>query len=229
MSYNVAKIAGSAILALLIGAGSSLPAFAVEGTDIAPDTLAQLNENFDSLQVASSARAGLLEKYADGQAFDSSSGEAPVTTESYRVGITDYVREVFQDGSVSLTSVEHPTTPTSPGQVGTLGLSGCRYQLSAGVATYSNCKVYKNNVVLTEMFHANYYQASGGAGVSLTNTWDWDIQAAGEACQKDSLGTPTSTKARLRAYCTITSGIGSSYPYLDLDVTKTSAKVNANW
>jgi len=27
-------------------------------------------------------------------------------------------------------------------------------------------------------------------GTSITNTWDWDIQAAGAACSKDYLGNP---------------------------------------
>lgn len=78
-------------------------------------------------------------------------------------------------------------------------------------------------------YHANYWQSAYGAGTSIANTWDWDIQAAGGACELNYLGNPTSVKSRMRAYCVVIAGIGSSYPYLDLDVTKTSKTVNANW
>lgn len=219
----------SGVIALLITGGVALPAQAEEAPPINPNTLSQLRANFNQLGVDPSKQEGLLVKYEAGDVFDNSSGVTPVSVTDYRVGITNYERSVYADGSVSLTSVEHPTTPTASGGISPMGLSGCTYMLSAGVATFSNCKVEKNNGVLTMMYHASYWQAASGAGVSLANAWDWNIQAAGGACSKDSLGTPTSTKARLRAYCTVVTGIGSSYPYLDLDVTKTSANVNANW
>ncbi|QNE35860.1 hypothetical protein [Leifsonia shinshuensis] len=229
MINRSAKYLAIAATVFVAVTGIAIPAQAEEAPPIAPNTLAQLNAGFEELGVAVDARPALLEAYAQGKTWDNSSGAAPVTDDTYRVGITDYTRKVYSDGSVTLTSIERPTTPSAGGGIQPMGLSGCKYLLSAGVATWSNCKVEKNNGILTEWYHAGYWQGPSGAGVSLTNTWDWDIQAAGGACSKDYLGTPTSTKARIRAYCTVISGIGSSYPYLDLDVTKSTAAVNANW
>lgn len=229
MSFHSMKYLATAAIVLLAVGGAALPAQAEEAPPIAPDTLAQLNANFDLLGVASSARTGLLQKYAQGQGWDNSSGAAPVTVDTYRIGITDYTRDVYPDGSVSLASVEHPTTPTTSGGITPMSLTGCVYSYGTGVATWSNCQVYKNNGVLTEMFHADYWQYAGGSGVALTNTWDWDIQAAGGSCAMNYLGVPTAGKARLRAFCTVITGIGSSYPYLDLNVTQSSAVVHANW
>lgn len=226
--YRSVKCVIGGVAALFLATSGALPASATEPPDIDPATLNDLTSSLTQLGVDPSMIDGLLAKYAAGEAWDNSSGTAPVSISEYRQGITDYERAVYPDGSVSVTSVEHPT------EVGTAvssrsAISECTYLLSTGVASYTNCKIEKNNGVLTMMFHANYYQYSGGAGASLTNTWDWDIQAAGGACQKDSLSAPSATKVRLRAYCTIISGIGSSYPYLDLDVTSGSANVNANW
>lgn len=230
MNRTIKFALSGAAAALILGA-TVIPAHAEATPPIDPNTLAQLTANFDLLGVDPAKQEGLLEKYADGESFDNaeSSGVKPVSKSAYHEGITDYKREVYPDGSVTLTSVEHPTKPTKSSDITPYGISGCTYSLNTGVASYRNCQIYKNNVVLTEWFHADYYQYSGGAGASLTNTWDWDIQAAGGACSKDYLGTPTSTKARIRAYCTVVTGIGSTYPNLDLDVTKTSATVNANW
>ena len=226
--YRSTRLVISGIAAVLLAASGSLPASASDASEIDPETLSDLTSNLTQLGVDPDMIDGLLAKYADGEAWDNSSGIAPVSVSEYRQGITDYERSVFPDGSVSITSVEHPTEDGTTVSTRS-AISGCTYLLSTGVASYSNCKIEKNNGVLTMMFHANYYQYSGGAGASLANTWDWDIQAAGGACQKDYLGAPSSTKVRLRAYCTIVSGIGSSYPYLDLDVTSGSANVNANW
>lgn len=229
MLFRHAKYLATAAIVLLAVSGAALPAQAEEAPPIAPDTLAQLNANFDEVGVAPSARASLLRKYAEGQNWDNSSGAAPVTVDHYSVGITDFTRDVYADGSATLTSIEHPNPQMTSMGISPMSLNGCSYYYGAGVATWSNCEVYKNNIILTMSYHANYWQYSGGSGVDLTNTWNWDIQAAGGACSKDYLGTPTAHKARLRAYCTVITGIGSSYPYLDLDVTQSSATVNANW
>ncbi|MCB1280199.1 MAG: hypothetical protein KDB18_01595 [Salinibacterium sp.] len=214
---------------VLVG-GVATPSYADSG-QISPDVLAFINTNFDELGVAQEVRAGLLKKYAAGESFDNASGAQPVSVESYRVDITDYTREVFADGSVTLTSLERPTTPTKSSKGLTpYGIVGCSYKLSGGVATWSNCKIEKNNIILTMWYHAGYWRYSGGGyGTSITNTWDWDIQTAGGACAFNYLGNPTSTKSRLRAYCTVVLGIGSSYPYLDLDITSSTVAVNANW
>lgn len=215
-------------LALTFVGGLAVPANAEEAP-IPPDVLAELNENFDELGVAPEARDGLLERYANGETWDNSSGVEPVTTETYRIGVTDYSREVYADGSVSLTSVEMPLAPTTSGEIAALGISECSYSLSAGVAIWSNCKIEKNNGVLTMWFRAGLWRGPGTFGTSVTNDWDWDIQAAGGACSKEYLGNPTGTKSRLRAFCTVVTGIGSAYPYVDLDVGAMDAAVNANW
>lgn len=227
MSNRFAKIAATTAIAFLAVAGGALPAHA-DDAPIAPGTLSDLTASFDELGVAPSAREGLLEIYAAGGVWDNSSGVAPLSVDDYRVGITDFVRTVYPDGSVSLTSVERPTTPTTDG-ISSRAITGCVYNLSTGVASYTNCMVKKNNGVLTEMFHASYARWSGGSSASLTNTWDWDIQAAGAACSKDSLGNNTSNTVRIRAYCTVTAGIGSAYPYLEITATTSGASDNANW
>lgn len=228
MSHRFAKLLATATIALVAVTGGTLPAHA-EDAPIAPETLSYLTASFNELGVAPSARGGLLEKYAAGGVFDNSSGVAPISVDDYRVGITDYVREVYPDGSVSLTSVERPTTPTSTEGITAFAISGCSYSLSTGVASYTNCLVKKNNGVLTELFHANYSRWSGGSSASLTNTWDWDIQAAGGACSKEMLGNTTSNTVRIRAYCTVVAGIGSAYPYLELTATPSGATDAANW
>lgn len=122
----------SAIIGIALVGGTALPVHAEEEFTIPSDILAELNAKFDELGVDPTKREGLLEKYADGEAFDSSSGIDPVSTDDYRMGITDYVREVFPDGSVSLTSIERPARPEKPGEVTTYGLSGCNtYSVAA--------------------------------------------------------------------------------------------------
>lgn len=222
-AFGVLAASGALLL------GTVLPASAADEAPIGSDTVEYLTESFAEIGVDPDKFDTLLEKYAAGEVFDNSSGAAPISVETYRLGITDYNREIFADGSVTRTSVERPTTPTPKDGITPFGISGCKYTLSAGVASYQNCKVDKNNGVLTMMFHANYWRTSSASGVSLTNSWDWDIQAAGGACSKDSLGTPTKNKARLRAYCTVVTGIGSSYPYLDLNVTPSGATIGTNW
>jgi len=226
------NLAGKAIVAsalTLAFVGALAVSARADETVIPSDVLASLNAGFDELSVAPEVREGLLEAYAKGKAWDNSSGSEPVTTKNYRVGITEFTRKVYADGSVSLTSVEVPLQATT-GRIGKRSApGGCTYGLNAGIATWSNCKVEKNNGVLTMWYRAGYWRGPGVYGTSITNTWDWDIQAAGVACSKDYLGNPTSQKSRLRAYCTLLAGIGSAYPYLDLDVTATTASVNANW
>ncbi|PVW05150.1 hypothetical protein DEA06_05125 [Microbacterium sp. Gd 4-13] len=180
--------------------------------------------------MAEDAQHGLLEKYAAGVAFEDASGGTPVTVENYRLGITDYTRSVFADGSVALESVERPDIPTTgTGGPSARGISGCAYQLSAGVATYSNCKVEKSITTLTMWFRGGHWRYAGGHGASVTNTWGWDIQAVGASCAFQSLQSVTSTQARLRASCTVAGGWGSTNPWVELQSTSTGANVNANW
>lgn len=212
---------------LLFGTLGAAPALASDAQGpIPPDVLQRLNSSFDELGVAREAREGLLDAYARGETWGSSSGAEPVRTESYRVGDSEYRREVFADGSVSLTSMEMPLEET---RTSTRGLSGCSYLLSAGVATWSNCKVEKNNGLLTMWFRAGYWRGAGTFGTKITNTWDWDLESAGASCTKDYLGNPTGQKSRMRATCTVVGGLGTGTPFLDLDVTANSAAVNANW
>lgn len=231
MSYSK-KFLAIGTIAILAVLGLSTPAHADEAPPIAPETLSFLTDKFDELGVAESARQGLLEKYANDVPWDNMSGEEPISTEEYRIGITDYHRMLYPDGSVVLETMEKPDVPTVTGPSGTLSpmaISGCSYIYSAGVASYSNCEIKRDAGTLMMMFHANYWQSAYGAGASLANSWDWDIQAAAGTCALNSLGAVTATQVRIRAYCAITSGIGSNYPYLDLVVTRTSATLGYNW
>lgn len=238
---NLLGLVGATVLAaslsLPIGASFAAPvergiapATVAVASPLSPDVIDQLNAKFDELGVDPAKREGLFAKIANGEPLDSSTGVAPIESTTYREGITDYTRDVFEDGSVSLTSVEHPTVPTSSTDVATRGVGGCTYSLSAGVASWSNCKVEKDNGILEMWYHAGYWRASGGSyGTSITNTWDWDLVAVGATCTKDYLGNPTSTKSRMRANCSVLGGLGTGNPYLDLDITSSNVAVSANW
>lgn len=225
---RVRKIAAAGAVAAILALGMAAPAHA-DDAELPQEVLSEIIQGFDRLGVDESARPGLLEKYTAGVPDDAGSGVAPVERDTYRVGITDYVREVFPDGSVSLTSLERPLVPTTSGGITPFGISGCSYTYSAGVANYSNCKIEKSVVTLTMWYRSSYWQAAGGAGASVTNTWDWDIQAAGASCTQNFLGNTTSTATRIRAACTVIGGVASTNPYVELAVTRTSATVNANW
>jgi hypothetical protein len=217
---------------LVLGGASAASAQTVDEDEsvLSPEAVAYINESFDRLGVDADARAGLLAKYEAGLPDDAASGTVqPSAVDTFRVGITEYTRKVFPDGSVSLVSLERPTTPQTTGGVTPLGISGCKYIYSAGVASYSNCKVEKSLVNLTMWYRSDYWQSAYGSGASVTNTWDWDVQSAGAACTQNFLGNTTSTATRIRAAWTFIGGIASTNPYVELKVTKTSAVVNANW
>ncbi|KHK96526.1 hypothetical protein LK09_14290 [Microbacterium mangrovi] len=237
--FRKAAIAASA--ALLLG-GIATPAFAdsapngsseiTEYPGISDSVVADLNAGFDRVGVAGAARAGLFAKWAAGEQFDSFTDAAPVSIETFRVGITDFTRDVYADGSVSVTSVERPTVPSNASggispQIA--GISGCKYLLSTGVASYSNCKISKDSAVLYMSFRANYQRWSRGSGAQLANSWDWDLQSSGASCAKTSLAGVTSTKVQMRASCNFPAGVGSSNPYLLLSVSSSSAKVTSNY
>ena len=226
--FFVSTIASALVLSGMLAG----PATADEPAAVAApssEAIAELQANLDELGVDASVREALIEKFSAGDLFDSQTGAAPLTTESYREGVTNYSRSIYADGSVSLTSVEQPELTDTSGAVAR-GVSGCAYSLNTGVTSWSNCKVEKKNGLLTMWYKAGYWRSSNGRfGTAIANTWDWDVNSVGANCQQNYLANPTSTKSRMRAACDVAAGYGGGAPYLDLDITASNVAVNANW
>lgn len=201
-------------------AGAPLPA------ELEAKAIAKMNE----LGVDASKQAGLLAKLAAGVPLDSEAvpAVAPVAVSEYRIGVTDYIREVFPDGSVSLGALEHPVVPTTGGNPSARSISGCTYSLSAGVATNSNCKISHSSISYDFYFRASYYQAAGGAKITSVNPTDWQLNATIDDCSMQSLGKTSETSARLTGKC-VFMGMGSRSQWVNLSISKTSATETANF
>lgn len=198
---------------------------------LSPEQTQQLTSKMADLGIDPAKWDGLIWKYSNGVPTDAEpeSGVTPISTESYRIGITDYTRLVFPDGSVSLSSLEKPTaTIGGKGGATPMSISGCSYSYSAGVAAYGNCKISHTTFAYDFYFRASYYQAAGGAAVTSVNGSDWQINATIDHCTKDALGLISSTQAHIRAYCIFPMG-GSSYEWVRLTVSPSSASETASF
>ena len=227
----------SAVLVAAPAAAESAPSLVVA---VASDTLLPEFEEaalakMDELGVESSKRAALLAKMATRAVLDSdpASGIAPVSVSEYRVGITDYTRSVWPDGSVTLDNLERPMTPSYTGglpggSISPTYISECSYALSAGVASYSNCKIGHNTLWYFFWFKASYWQSASGSAISSVSSWDWQLDSLVDSCPLDFVGKVDNNNARLRSFCTFAEG-GGGYKWVHLTVTKTSATQSSNY
>lgn len=222
-------LVGVSAVALCAGGGVS-----AAGADEAASNWAQVQANLNYFQVPAALQETIRAKYEAGEVLDAFTGAAPVSTDVVVRGESKWTVERFADGSYDATSIQGEVAAESSGRQAR-GINGCRYSMSAGVATYSNCRADKNMVYLSMAFTITYSQWSGGSSIGSAS--NWDIQAIGASCSKAEFGVTASrgyssaspAVARLKASCTMVTGIASSTPYIEARIAPTSASVAANW
>lgn len=115
------------------------------------------NADIDTVRVALAKYAvpeptqkALLQAFARGQQWDSETGAAPVDTQVSDVGGATRTIYRYQDGSISVSTVEIP----SPG--GNRSITGCQSYPVTGAKAWRNCKVAWDNMTWSVAFTSAY-------------------------------------------------------------------------
>lgn len=122
-SHGAAMLSIAALAAGLVGA---VPAAANESSALSfpSDTREELAATMQSLGIDATTAESLIVKLENGILPDSISAETPpASVETYAEDGSEITRYVYPDGSVSITSVEFPSTSAQPGEIVPLGAS----------------------------------------------------------------------------------------------------------
>lgn len=157
--------------AAVLVTGAAVPANAsgdINGTTTTSHSSPDLEERFDRIGVAQEDRAELAAKLDSGQLWDSMSGVAPASTETYTEGGRDFIRTTFPDGSIVLNSMEQPTATAPTGTIGVFAkpLSGCvAIPSSGGWTRRANCYTDADYGTYKLSFMVDYSVKSGGGRI----------------------------------------------------------------
>lgn len=158
-----ATVIGS-VAALLVGVGAGAYA-----SPTLAGPRAELEAALSELGVSPSSSESLVAKWEAGIAWESlTQGAEPVTSATTYAAGTATTREVFADGSVTVTVVDLPAEP-APGGVGPRALTGCVYASGNSYqANYVGCKVHRNSGVVNAYFLSDYTKFNGSARINAT-------------------------------------------------------------
>ncbi|MCT9620191.1 MULTISPECIES: hypothetical protein [unclassified Curtobacterium] len=157
---------------------------------------ATLEEFFTDNGVSTATAEALQQKYDGGTLLDSMRGASPVG--SREVGTANELKTIttFPDGSISVTTVERPTTSTSGG-FSTKAVGNCAKKTTSHYSTtYHDCAAEASDGVLTVGMHLTYTLVSGTGDTINEITTPYQFARGGQAATpKISIQRKTETSA----------------------------------
>lgn len=135
----------------------------------------QIVERLRAFEVAEADIPGLVEKWRQGEPWDSMTGAVPVSVSREVERGVRATTERFEDGSVVVNSVEIPLV-AGPQKPGVQSVEGCRFAAGVGNFPFYDCRVITNTPLFDLNFLADGATSSlGQARVSNLRDPQWLI------------------------------------------------------
>ncbi|BCJ68286.1 hypothetical protein [Polymorphospora rubra] len=148
------------IMAVSLALAASLTATLFGGTPASADSqvskadLEYVRKALAKYEVPVETQKALLKAFAEGERWDSQSGAAPVATRVDHVGGAERTIYRYEDGSISVGTIEIPSTTT--GEVSPMGISGCQSVPATGARAWQNCRIAWDALTWSVNFTAAY-------------------------------------------------------------------------
>ncbi len=137
----------------MVGVGV-VPAHATEDGELSASDREFLQQQFQRLDIDSSAQAAIVENLEEGILPDAETGANPVDTEVFVENGFEHTRHTYANGSVSEISIEQPVT-IAEGTIVPFGVGTCQSKTKvAGVSTWTQCKVEYDAVTWSASYTA---------------------------------------------------------------------------
>lgn len=209
-------------------------------TNVDQETAGEILERLDRYDVPDVQQKGLLEKYANGERWDSFDRTAePVSVEYSMIDGVDYTINRFADGSVHARGLENPSdgARTPDGTI-----TGCTVTSSGDTTFFQNCRVADDHVIVGASFSTNYQMNSATNQASVTVVDRPDVVVAGGSATVPDLtilrrnfvpGLPGMAGdpaiGQLSFTATLPQELGSYHVYLQVRVTPGAAIPMSNF
>ncbi|MCC4909083.1 hypothetical protein [Microbacterium sp. cx-59] len=229
LKTRLGRFVSACVVVAGVSSGMLFVGSAANAAEITSDDSAAFEEFYDRYGVDDATQQRLIQVLESGELLDSmTSGAEPVSTvETDAEGSTEII-STFEDGSISVTSLEKPSVAPSDGTVAPRAVSGCTLYNGGGFASYSNCLVSNGNGTTSLQFRADYSRSANSA--SISNWRDAQVVAHYGTASAPTL-TPVRTTATPQQPAVVTmysrftsyNGLSSEDLYLSLRVSPSQA------